>query len=134
MPYSRTLRPANKAVVGQLFVIGKTNRFIAELLTHGLPTKSGDEVSDPSQMINVADALTNTVAVLHLRGIADDAAVHRNGDVVRPPRIRPVVGRSVRRVPAHPRQQFPAAAAAQRSGRFAARWTKTISVDTGPAL
>ena len=50
----------NKAVVGQLFVIGKTNRFVAELLTHGLPTKSGDEVNVPSQMINVADALTNT--------------------------------------------------------------------------
>jgi len=50
----------NKAVVSQLFVIGKTNRFIAELLTHGLPTKSGDEVDDPSQMISVADALTNT--------------------------------------------------------------------------
>ena len=50
----------NKAVVGQLFVIGKTNRFVAELLTHGLPTKSGDEVNVPSQMINVAGALTNT--------------------------------------------------------------------------
>ena len=50
----------NKAVVGQLFVIGKTNRFIAELLTQGLPTKSGDEVTVPSQMINVAGALTNT--------------------------------------------------------------------------
>ena len=50
----------NKAVVGQLFVIGKANRFVAELLSHGLPTKSGDEVHVPSQMINVADALTNT--------------------------------------------------------------------------
>jgi carbonic anhydrase len=50
----------NKAVVGQLFVIGKTNRFIAELLTHGLPTKGGDEVNVPSEMINVAGALTNT--------------------------------------------------------------------------
>src|SRR5436190_6276406 len=49
-----------KAVVGQLFVIGKTNRFIAELLTHGLPAKSGDEVSVPSQMINVAGGITNT--------------------------------------------------------------------------
>jgi carbonic anhydrase len=49
-----------KTVVGQLFVVGKTNRFVAELLTHGLPTKSGDEVRVPSQMINVADALTNT--------------------------------------------------------------------------
>jgi carbonic anhydrase len=50
----------NKAVVGQLFVIGKSNRFVAELLTHGLPMKSGDEVNVPSQMISVADALTNT--------------------------------------------------------------------------
>ena len=50
----------NKAVVGQLFVIGKTNRFVADLLTNGLPTKSGDEVNVPSQMINVAGALTNT--------------------------------------------------------------------------
>ena len=50
----------NKAVVGQLFVIGKTNRFVAELLAHGLPTKTGDEVNVPSQMINVAGALTNT--------------------------------------------------------------------------
>ncbi len=50
----------NKAVVGQLFVIGKSNRFVAELLTHGLPAKSGDEVNVPSQMISVADALTNT--------------------------------------------------------------------------
>jgi carbonic anhydrase len=49
-----------KAVVGQLFVIGKTNRFIAELLTHGLPAKSGEEVDVAAQMINVADALTNT--------------------------------------------------------------------------
>jgi carbonic anhydrase len=50
----------NKAVVGQLFVVGKTNRFLAELLKHGLPTKSGDEVNVPSEMINVAGALTNT--------------------------------------------------------------------------
>jgi carbonic anhydrase len=50
----------NKAVVGQLFVIGKPNRFVAELLKHGLPTKSGDEVNVPSQLINVADALTST--------------------------------------------------------------------------
>ena len=50
----------NKAVVGQLFVIGKANRFVADLLAHGLPTKSGDEVNEPTQMINVADALTKT--------------------------------------------------------------------------
>ena len=50
----------NKAVVGQLFVIGKANRFLAELLTHGLPAKSGDEVHVPSQLIDVAGALTNT--------------------------------------------------------------------------
>ena len=50
----------NKAVVGQLFVIGRANRFVAELLAHGLPTKSGEGVNDPTQMINVADALTKT--------------------------------------------------------------------------
>ena len=50
----------NKAVVGQLFVIGKKNRFIAGLLADGLPAKSGDEVNDPAQLINVADALTKT--------------------------------------------------------------------------
>jgi carbonic anhydrase len=50
----------NKAVVGQLFVVGKTNRFVAELLKHGLPAKSGDEVTVPSQMINVAGAFINT--------------------------------------------------------------------------
>jgi len=50
----------NKAVVGQLFVIGKANRFVTELLTHGLPAKSGDEVNVPSETINVAEALTNT--------------------------------------------------------------------------
>ena len=50
----------NKAVVGQLFVIGKADRFVAEVLRHGLPAKSGDEVNVPSQMINVAGALTNT--------------------------------------------------------------------------
>ena len=49
----------NKAVVGQLFVIGRPNHFIAELLTHGLPAKSGDEVN-ASQLINVADGLTST--------------------------------------------------------------------------
>jgi carbonic anhydrase len=50
----------NKAVVGQLFVIGKTNRFIADLLSHGLPAKNGDDVNVQSQLINVADALTST--------------------------------------------------------------------------
>ena len=50
----------NKAVVGQLFVIGKTNRFIATLASHGLPMKSGEAVNVPSERINVADALINT--------------------------------------------------------------------------
>jgi len=49
-----------KAVVGTLFVIGQTNRFIATLLANGLPQKSGDEVSVPSEHINVGDALTST--------------------------------------------------------------------------
>ena len=105
----------NKAVVGQLFVIGKANHFIDELLTHGLPTKSGDEVNDPAQLINVAGALTNTARVLHVSGIADDAAVYRDGDVVRAPRVRAGVQRAARRVPPHPRQRFPADPEAERA-------------------
>jgi carbonic anhydrase len=50
---------SNKAVVALLFNIGRTNRFIGELLAHGLPAKSGDVVDVPSQEINLADALTN---------------------------------------------------------------------------
>jgi carbonic anhydrase len=50
----------NKAVIGQLFVVGRANRFIAELLRHGLPAKNGDDVNVPSQLINVADGLTST--------------------------------------------------------------------------
>jgi len=51
---------SNKAVVGQLFLIGRSNRFISELLANGLPQKSGDVVDVPSQAINLKDALTNT--------------------------------------------------------------------------
>src|SRR5262249_18203689 len=51
---------SNKAVVGQLFLIGRPNRFISELLANGLPQKSGDVVDVPSQAINLKDALTNT--------------------------------------------------------------------------
>jgi carbonic anhydrase len=49
-----------KAVVGMLYVIGQTNRFLSALLANGLPKKSGDEVAVPSAHTNVADALTNT--------------------------------------------------------------------------
>ena len=71
------------------------------------------------------------LAVLHLRGIADDAAVFRNGDVVRPPRVRPSC-----RVISSTRSATSSATISGRcsratSERFAARWTKTISVDTG---
>jgi carbonic anhydrase len=51
---------SNKAVVGMLFVIGKSNRFLDRLLAHGLPKKSGEVVDVPSEEINLADALTNT--------------------------------------------------------------------------
>jgi carbonic anhydrase len=51
---------SNKAVVGMLFLVGRPNRFISELLAHGLPRKSGDVVDVPSQAINLRDALTNT--------------------------------------------------------------------------
>lgn len=51
---------SNKAVVGMVFVIGKPNRFISELLDNGLPRKSGDVIDVPSQAINLKDGLTNT--------------------------------------------------------------------------
>jgi carbonic anhydrase len=49
-----------KAVVGMLFAIGRTNRFLSTLLANGLPKKSGEQVDVPSQHVNVADALTST--------------------------------------------------------------------------
>src|SRR5262249_20090486 len=49
-----------KAVIGVLYTIGRENEFLSRLLTNGLPQKSGDEVSVPSQSVNVADALTDT--------------------------------------------------------------------------
>jgi len=49
-----------KAVVGMLYEIGKTNRFISALIANGLPKKSGDEVADPAKLINVGKALTST--------------------------------------------------------------------------
>jgi len=48
-----------KAVIGMLYAIGRTNRFLSGLLAEGLPQKSGDEVSDPSRHVNVADAFTD---------------------------------------------------------------------------
>ena len=104
----------NKAVVGQLFVIGRTNRFVAELLTHGLPTKSGDEVNVPSQMINVAGALTDTSRYYTYPG-----------SLTTPPCTETVTWFVLHKyaqlssvqfgVPAHPRQRFPAAAEAKRA-------------------
>jgi len=49
-----------KAVVGMLYVIGRTNRFISALVANGLPKKSGEQVDVPSEHINVGDALTST--------------------------------------------------------------------------
>jgi carbonic anhydrase len=46
-----------KAVVGVLYTIGRKSKFLSGLLADGLPEKSGDEVADPSRLINVADAL-----------------------------------------------------------------------------
>ena len=51
---------SNKAVVGLLFLIGKSNRFISGLTASGLPRKSGDVVEAPSHAINLKDVLTNT--------------------------------------------------------------------------
>jgi carbonic anhydrase len=48
-----------KAVIGMLYGIGRPNKFLSELLAKGLPEKSGDKVSVPSQHVNVADALTD---------------------------------------------------------------------------
>jgi carbonic anhydrase len=49
-----------KAVIGVLFEIGRENRFLDELMKHGLPKFTGQEISVPSEEINVADALTDT--------------------------------------------------------------------------
>jgi carbonic anhydrase len=49
-----------KAVVGMLYVIGRTNRFISAVLANGLPKKSGEQVDVPSEHVNVGDALTST--------------------------------------------------------------------------
>ena len=49
-----------KAVIGVLYTIGHENKFLAKLLTTGLPEKSGDEIDEPSRSVNVADALTDT--------------------------------------------------------------------------
>jgi carbonic anhydrase len=57
-----------KAVVGMLYVIGKSNRFISALLADGLPKKSGDEISDPAKDINVGAALTNTARYYTYQG------------------------------------------------------------------
>lgn len=48
------------AVVGMLYTLGRENAFLSELLANGLPEKSGDEVHVPSQLITLADALTDT--------------------------------------------------------------------------
>jgi carbonic anhydrase len=49
-----------KAVIGMLYTVGRKNAFLSGLLANGLPQKSGDEVNVPSQLVNVADALTDT--------------------------------------------------------------------------
>jgi carbonic anhydrase len=49
-----------KAVLGMLYTIGRRNAFLSELLANGLPLKSGDEVNVPTQLVNVADGLTDT--------------------------------------------------------------------------
>jgi carbonic anhydrase len=49
-----------KAVIGMIYVLGKMNKFLSELLKNGLPEKSGDEVAMPSQLVNLGDGLTNT--------------------------------------------------------------------------
>jgi carbonic anhydrase len=46
-----------KAVIAQLFTVGKNNAFLAKLLEGGLPAKSGDHAGD-ARPINVADAFT----------------------------------------------------------------------------
>lgn len=53
-------RSDRKVVVGMLYKIGRNNAFLAELLAHGLPTKSGNEVNAPASFINLKNALTST--------------------------------------------------------------------------
>jgi carbonic anhydrase len=53
-------RSDKKAVIGMLYTIGRKNAFLSELLANGLPRKTGDEVTVPSQFVNLADALTDT--------------------------------------------------------------------------
>jgi carbonic anhydrase len=48
-----------KAVIGVLFEIGRPNRFLAGLMKDGLPTKTGQEIKDQTQRINVKDGLTD---------------------------------------------------------------------------
>lgn len=47
-----------KAVVAQMFTVGRSNAFLAQLLDAGLPTKSGDHAGN-ARPINVADAFTD---------------------------------------------------------------------------
>jgi len=53
-------RSDKKAVIGMLDTIGRKNAFLSELLANGLPRKTGDEVTVPSQFVNLAHALIDT--------------------------------------------------------------------------
>ena len=83
----------NKAVVGQLFVIGKTNRFVDRVADAWFADEERRRSERPLADDQRGGRADQHVAVLHVSGIADDAAVYRDGDVVRAPRVRAVVQR-----------------------------------------
>lgn len=54
-------------VIGQIFDLGRQNRFIADLLADGVPVRAGEVISSERE-INVTDAFTNTRAYFTYAG------------------------------------------------------------------
>lgn len=57
----KNMNDGTMAVVGQLFELGHSSRFLDRLIDAGLPKKTGDE-SSSTRAINLADGLTDTAA------------------------------------------------------------------------
>ena len=73
----------NLAVVAVLLKSGQPNRLV-ETLWKNLPRQKEKEVAVESVEVNAADLLpANRSRVLHVRGVADDAALQRRRHVVR---------------------------------------------------
>ena len=87
---------------------------MAELLAHGLPTKSGDEVNVPPQLINVAGALTNTSRYYTYPGSLTTPPCTETVAWFVLHEYAQVSSEQFDAFPAHPRQQLPAAAEAKR--------------------